>query len=449
MPRVRLPRPPILVLALSEVEGIVGFMLRAYEFRLRPTRGQRRDLVALRRMARDLQNAAICERRDAWQTTDYAHVVVVGRDGQRRSHYKHVGRGERVSFKMQSAQLPQMRAEDPDGLGRWSATTQQQILRRVNKSYDAFFRRIREGDPKPGYPRFKPLSRVGSVDMRHGDGAKWDSTPKDRLRLYVQGVGHIKVHAHRSVPEDAEIKQLSVTFEDDRFYVRVVVETALARDIPRPSKEAVGIDMGTNPAFLTTSDNWTAPAPKFWRNAEKETKELQRKLTASKRGSNNRKRRAKKLRAAQAKIARQRRDYHHKIALTLVREYDTIVREDLQAANMSRTPKPKQDPETPGAFLPNGAAAKSGLNKSILDAGWASFFHILEAKAEEAGRLVLKVPPHHTSQMCEKCPNIDPASRSGRIFTCTRCGHSADADEQAARNILRLGMESLQEPAAA
>ncbi len=212
--------------------------------------------------------------------------------------------------------------------------------------------------------------------------------------------------------------------------------------------KSVGIDMGVNTAFLTASDGFTVPSPRHFRKNEKHTANLQRAVDRSKRGSGNRKRKVTQLRAAQSKTARQRRDFHHKVALMLITNYDVIVREDLQASNMSRTPKPKPDPNKDGTYLPNGAAAKAGLNKSIHDAGWGTFFLILDAKAEEAGCQVVKVSPKHTSQKCEKCHHIDPASRDGRNFCCTRCGHTTDADEQASRTVLRLGLESWQDQTA-
>ncbi len=151
-------------------------VIRVYEFLLRPTSGQKRDIHALRKMARDLTNAAISERREAWLTTDFAHHMITGRDGERRSVYRHVGKGTSISYVAQSGQLKEIRSADPDGFGRWSFSTQQQVMRRVNKSYQAFFRRVKAGET-PGYPRFKPLNRVTSVDMING-GSEMGVNPK-------------------------------------------------------------------------------------------------------------------------------------------------------------------------------------------------------------------------------------------------------------------------------
>jgi putative transposase len=143
----------------------------------------------------------------------------------------------------------------------------------------------------------------------------------------------------------------------------------------------------------------------------------QQRLARAERGSRNRTRRRETVAARHRKIANQRKDFHHKQARALVARYDLLVVEDLQIANMMRRAKPVVDPEKPGQFLPNNARAKSGLNRSISDAGWGQFVSILRAKAEDAGRTLLEVDPRHTSDGCEKCgyaaaENASPKRRS-------------------------------------
>jgi putative transposase len=112
--------------------------------------------------------------------------------------------------------------------------------------------------------------------------------------------------------------------------------------------------------------------------------------------------------------------------------------------NMFRLPAPAPAPERPGEFLPNGAAAKAGLNRSISDAGWAQFTSILRAKAEEAGRIVVGVNPRHTSQTCNACGHVDARHRVSQAeFRCLACGHTANADVNAAKNILGAGLALL------
>ncbi len=120
-----------------------------------------------------------------------------------------------------------------------------------------------------------------------------------------------------------------------------------------------------------------------------------------------------------------------------------IIYEDLQVGNMTRRPNPR--PNGSGGHEPNGAAAKSGLNKSIHDAGWGIFLRVLSAKAESAGRQVIAVDPRHTSQRCAECGHVAAGNRVTQAqFRCLACGHQAHADVNAARNILRAGL-ALQE----
>jgi putative transposase len=168
----------------------------------------------------------------------------------------------------------------------------------------------------------------------------------------------------------------------------------------------------------------------------------QQRLVRAKRRSRNRDSKRETVAARHRKIANQRKDFHHKQAGRLVARYDLLVVEDLRIANMVRRAKPVPDPDDPGQFLPNGARAKSGLNRSISDAGWGRFISILRAKAEEAGRIWIEVDPRHTSDRCESCGHAVPENRVTQAeFRCTVCGHGpTQADEHAARNILRAGL---------
>ena len=123
----------------------------------------------------------------------------------------------------------------------------------------------------------------------------------------------------------------------------------------------------------------------------------------------------------------------HKESRKLVDRYQVMVFEDIQIGNLTRAPKPKKD-ETTGQYLPNGAAAKGGLNKSILDAGWGMFVGMCSAKAEEAGRTLLKVSPHFTSQACSTCGTVKKKDLSERWHSC-ECGAELDRDVNATINV--------------
>jgi putative transposase len=167
----------------------------------------------------------------------------------------------------------------------------------------------------------------------------------------------------------------------------------------------------------------------------------QQRLARAKRRSKNRKRRRETVAARHRKIANQRKDFHDKQGRHLVERYDLLVVEDLEIANMLRRAKPVPDPDNPGQYLSNGAAAKSGLSRSISDAGWGRFVSILRAKAQDAGRIWIEADPRHTSDRCENCGHAAQENRVSQAkFRCTACGHTAQADEHAARNLLRAGL---------
>ena len=148
-------------------------------------------------------------------------------------------------------------------------------------------------------------------------------------------------------------------------------------------------------------------------------------------------------RQAATKVSRQRLDHAHKAARAIILKHDLIVPEDLKVTSMTARLKPR--PDGSGGHEPNGAAAKSGLSKSILDAGWGVFLRVLSAKAESAGRQVIAVDPHRTSQRCAQCGHTAASNRvSQAVFRCLACGHHAHADVNAARNTLRAGL-ALQE----
>lgn len=210
--------------------------------------------------------------------------------------------------------------------------------------------------------------------------------------------------------------------------------------LPATGRQA-GIDVGIA-SFATTSDGDHIDNPRWGRAAGDELAAAQQRLQRAKRGSKNRQRRRETVAARHRKIANQRKDFHHKQARALVESYDVLVVEDLKIVNMLRRAKPVPDPENPGQFLQNGARAKSGLSRSISDASWGMFVSKLRAKAEEAGRVWIEVDPRHTSDRCEACGH---AARENRItqavFRCAACGHGpTQADEHAARNILRAGL---------
>ncbi|GHF01914.1 hypothetical protein GCM10014715_67510 [Streptomyces spiralis] len=396
-------------------------MIRAYKFLLRPTKGQAAALADMLRDHCSLYNAALQERRDA---------------------YRHVSKTT-VRYGDQSAQLKAIRTFDPERQGRWSFSSQQATLRRLDKAFAAFFRRVKAGE-KPGYPRFKGVGHFDSVMFpKDGDGCRWDSTPHDRqTRVRLQGVGHVRVHQHRLV--QGRVKTVTVKREGRRWYVVLACDNVPAEELP-PTGAIVGIDMGVA-HFLTTSDGEHVANPRFLKAMAGELAEAQRHLATFPKRTRQRTKRhraaARKVAKLHAKIRRRRLDFHHKTARALVRDFDVIAHERLNTAGMTKSPHPKAAPDTPGSFLLNGATAKAGLNRSILDAGWAQFLGILANKAESAGRFVIPVDARNTSRTCPDCGHVARGNRvTQATFRCTACGFAANADHVGATNVLnRAGL---------
>jgi putative transposase len=236
---------------------------------------------------------------------------------------------------------------------------------------------------------------------------------------------------HREIK--GTIKTCTIKREGDAWYVVFACEV---KPEPLPENhEATGIDLGLL-HFATLSDGSTIENPRHYRRAEKHLKKVQEALSRKKHGSHRRKKAVKQVAKAHRKVANQRKDFLHKQSRKLVNTYGTMVFEELQPAIMSKRPKPKQAAD--GTYLPNGAAAKGGLNKSITDAGWGQFQQICTYKAARAGREVLFVSPKYTSQVCSGCGTIRKKELSERWHRC-ECGTELDRDHNAAINILRLG----------
>ncbi len=386
-------------------------MRRAYVFRLRPTARQHVALAACVDAHRELYNAALQERRDAWS---------------------HASR-TRIRYGDQSAQLTEMRAARPDQ-AVWSFSSQQATLRRLNKAFAGFFGRVKVGQT-PGYPRFKGKARFDNVEWpKDGDGARW---LPERSRVYLQGIGQVKADLHRQVA--GRVKTIQIKRQGRRWMLVLSCDDVPTKPLPVTGRQA-GIDVGIV-SFATTSDGERIDNPRWARAASERLAAAQQRLQRARRGGRNRAAKRETVAARYRKIANQRKDFHHKQARELATRYDLIVVEDLTITNMLRRAKPVADPANPGHYLPNGARAKSGLNRSISDAGWGQFVLILRAKAEEAGRAWIEVDPRHTSDRCEACGHVARANRVTQAeFACQRCAHRTQADEHAARNILRAGL---------
>ncbi len=374
---------------------------QAYTFRLYPTRKQAQALIWTLDRCRELYNAALQERRDAFRMV-----------------------GKRLNYYDQANQLPDIKAIREEYRDIHSQVLQD-VLRKADKAYKAFFARCKHG-ATPGYPRYKGRNQFDSFTYPQGGHSLTHGS-----RVCLSKIGSIKIKLHRQVK--GTIKTVTIKREGECWYAIFSCEV---EQVPlEASNEAVGIDLGLL-HFATLSDGSTIENPRYYRRAERKLERLQQALARKKRGSTRRKKAVKQVAKAHRKVANQRKDFLHKASRSLVNSYGLIVFEELQPANMSKRPKPKQDEQ--GNYVPNGAAAKGGLNKSIVDAGWAMFQQFCIYKAANAGREVLFVNPRYTSQICSGCGAVKKKELSERWHSC-ECGAELDRDYNAALNILVLG----------
>ncbi|WP_263428242.1 transposase [Arthrobacter sp. NicSoilB8] len=343
----------------------------------------------------------------------------------------------RINFAAQSAQLKEIRAADPN-YARWSHASEDQTLRRLDRAYQNFLRRIKAGEKKPGYPRFKGAGYFDTVDHRNGYGAKWDSVAHSpQTRVKIQGIGHIKVKKHRPV-EGRRVTRIAVKREGRHWYVILAAEQDLPAPLPKTGA-IVGIDLATGDNGLAyTSLGERIDNPAYGKASLEKLADAQRALSRTRKGSNRRRKARERVAAVHRKVNNQRYDHLHKVARRLVDAYDVIVAEDQNTAGMTRRAAPR--PDGAGGYEPNGGSAKTGLNRSILDAGWGMLLGIIRVKAESAGREFIQVNPAYTSQTCSECGHREAANRNGKVFHCLSCGHEDDADHNAAVNIYRAGL---------
>lgn len=281
-------------------------MNRVFRYRLYPTAKQSDNLRLMLEDHCSLYNAALQERRDA---------------------YRHPSKTS-IRYNDQSAQLKAIRADDPDQK-RWSFTSQQQTLKRLDTAFRAFFRRDKAGQ-KPGYPRFRSKYRFDTVTFIDGDGGK---VIEDQKRVRIQGVGHVKINIHR--PIRGTVKQFSVTRSGKHWYINVIC-VDVPKQIRTLTGAVVGIDRGIT-HLLADSDGNLYKNHRYGKQSAEKLAEAQQELAKKKKGSKRRRKAVEKVASIHRKIRNLRSDSLHKLSRTLVGTYDLIVLEDLKIRNMTKS----------------------------------------------------------------------------------------------------------------
>jgi putative transposase len=364
-----------------------GGVRKAFKYKLKPTPAQTRMFERTLMLCRQVYNAAVSERREAWRM-----------------------RGVTVTYYQQKAELPGIKEALPE-YAEVNSQVLQDVVLRVERAYQAFFQRMQAGET-PGYPRFQGRRRYHSFTYpqvgEHG-GARLDIGG-----LVLSKIGRVAVRWSR--PVDGTPKTITISQEADGWYLIISCDKVPVQPLA-PTGYETGIDVGLK-VFLITASGQIVENPRHYRRAERYLAKCQRRVARRQKGSHRRRTAITSLAKAHQHVLRQRADFHHKTALALLRAHDTIYLEELQVANM---------------------AQNRHLAKSIHDAGWAQFRAILNAKAVCAGRRVITVPAHYTTQECSGCGERVPKSLNVRTHICPSCGLVLDRDHNAALNIQRAG----------
>ncbi|MFD1540908.1 RNA-guided endonuclease InsQ/TnpB family protein [Nonomuraea guangzhouensis] len=291
-------------------------------------------------------------------------------------------------------------------------------------------------------------SRVRNApSFRFPEGAKIAIERLNRrwARAKLPKLGWVRFRITR--PLGGTVKNATVSRDGQHWYVSFLVEDGVIAPGRHASPgSAVGIDRGVV-KVVTRSDGYFHHQV-FARDREVEhAKKLQRDFARTTKGSARRRDAAARAAQLARKIRRRRQDFAAKTACALATSFELVVFEALATRNMTAGVAPRPDPERPGVFLPNGAAGKSGLNRSILGKGWHRIELAARSKARYTGTNVITVNPAYTSQTCNVCTVVDRRSRESQaVFRCTSCGHTEHADVNAAKNILTAGRAEHAQP---
>lgn len=322
---------------------------------------------------------------------------------QRIDAYKRCGKG--ISRYTQDKELPNLKAELPE-YKNVSSQTLQDVLEKLDKTYQSFFRRLKSGQ-KAGFPRFKGRDRYNSFKLKQ---TSWSLTGN---KLTIRNIGTLKLFLSRPILGD--IKTVTVKHTSSGWFVFFSCDHVPRNVLPIIDKE-VGIDVGLK-VFLADSDGKFVDNPRFFRKSEKELRRKQRSLSRKNLRSKRRQKAKRQVQRIHEKVKNQRDDFIKKLAKKYVDSNGVIYVEALQIVNMVKN---------------------KHLSKSISDVSWNMFRQWLTFKAEEAGREVIAINPKDTSQTC-LCGEMVKKSLAVRVHRCHVCGLVMDRDTLAAKNILRFG----------
>lgn len=364
----------------------IKYMRKTFKYRLYPSKLQTTKMNNVLEQTRWVYNETLALRKNAWET-------------EKKS----------ISLYDTSKKLPEWKKSKPE-LKHVQSQVLQNAQLRVDLAFKAFWKRCKAGE-NPGFPRFKGMGWYKSITYpQSGFRPHPDS-------VYLSKIGRIDITLHR--PIEGTIKTCTVkrTFTD-KWFVYFSCEIESPKPIPKTGK-VVGFDLGLL-TYVQCSDGSKIDKPRFFKQEQHTLAKVQKRLSKTKSSRNK-----SSVAFVHERIRNKREDFCHKASKKLVDKYDLIIHEDLDTKSMLEQKK---------------------FSKSISDAAWGTLIQFLTYKAASAGRTVRAVDPRGTSQRCSQCGIVVKKDLSVRVHNCSHCGLKINRDLNAALNILRLGLESVERP---
>jgi putative transposase len=421
-------------------------MKTTYQYRFYPDTNQKLELNSWLRISRYWYNRQLGDRFDWWEMNrsriDACSLVCSIVDVREKPNY--YGQKKQLPVLKQDFVRVWHSGELLD-FKRVDSTVLQEVSKRVDKAFERFIVGDSSGN-RSGRPRFKTQADFKTMTFATACSDWIVLTSQRWMFIRLPKVGVVKVRMHRRIPEGAVIKQISVTLKADGWFMQIVLEDNSVPDMAENKviptwDNSMGLDaVLQDDVYLATSEGTKLPSIKPLRTNQIKLDRISKKRNKRRRGSRSRRKLAKREARQHQRIARLRKDFQYKTAHKLVRTGKQVFfYEDLNLKGLTKRNKPKQDED--GTFLPNGQAAKSGLNKSWLDAAFGNFFKTLDYIAGKAGAVCIPKKPAYSSMIL--------CYRNEVIFT--DCGIRDYWDEQntlmvdrdinAAINLKRLGLD--------
>lgn len=403
------------------------FLLKGLRYRLYPTPQQVADFEGIAGCCRLVYNLGLEQRRDHWRNF-------------------HASTGNSITWFSQNSELPALKRDFPF-LKAVPSHCLQAALGDLNAAYQRFF------DGLGGYPRPRRKFQHDSfafpdrkqIEIRHL-GKGWVDLVLPKFGRIAKDGGAIRMRLHRQLI--GEIRKVTISRDGKHWYASVLVKVrqkAPVQTLPITANDVIGIDRGVVVPFALSNGEMLGAKVEGGRELERQRR-LHRALSRKKRGSRNRMKACRALAAHKAKAARRRRDRIHKITSAIAKNNGVVVIEKLAVKVM--TASAKGTAEEPG----RNVAQKAGLNRAILDKGWGELRRQLGYKLAWRGKTLIEVPARNTSRTCGSCGHVAGESRmSQAVFACVACGHTTNADANAAieirrRGLLSLGVDTRREP---